>query len=198
MAAHLEPAPAGLVLLTGGSSSRFGAPKHLQAHPEGGSWAYFLVRLFRQVLGEGPVRILGEPVAECPDLPRIDDPREGPARALSRWAAAETQSVRRWWVVACDQVRWNPASLAAWHEAARQADPSGQAWVMPEILGELQPLGGFLGGELLSHLGRSTERRMLVLAGSMPNLSLPWEAEPFLDLDDAEAVAAWLRERRSS
>lgn len=196
MTANLEPVPTGMVLLTGGSSSRFGAPKHLQAHPEGGSWANFLIRLFQSVLGEGPIRVLGEPVAERSELPRFDDPREGPARALSHWAAAETRSARRWWVVACDQVRWDAASLAAWHEAARQADPSGEAWVLPEILGELQPLGGFLGGELQFRLGRSTERRMFVLARSVPHLGLPWEAGPFLDLDDAEAVAAWLRERR--
>lgn len=196
MTARQDPAETGVVLLTGGSSSRFGAPKHLQAHPEGGSWGSFLVRLFQAVLGDGPIRILGEPVAECPDLPRFDDPREGPARALTFWAAAETRTARRWWVVACDQVRWDPASLAAWHEAARRADPAGEAWVLPEILGERQPLGGFLGGALLPSVGRSTERRMHALTRSIPTVAMRWEAGPFLDLDDPEAVVAWLRERR--
>lgn len=186
------------MLLTGGASSRFGAPKHRQPHPGGGSWASHLIDLFRQVFGPGPVRILGEPVAERPELPCLDDPREGPARALAGWAAAERARAERWWVVACDQVRWNEASLIAWHAAARRVDPQGRAWILAEFGGELQPLGGFLGGCLLDLLGGSRERRLMALVRALPHRTLPWAESPFQDLDDPESFQAWLEERRTT
>ena len=185
-----------MVLLSGGAGARFGAPKHLQEHPEGGSWASFLVDLFVDTLGAGPIRILGEPVPGRPDLCRFDDPREGPAKALSRWAALEQARPDRWWVVACDQVNWNATSLEVWCASAREADPAGAAWVMPEIEGETQPLGGFLGTDLLPAVGRSSERRLLSLARSLPSVILPWTAAPFLDVDDPGAHERWLQERR--
>lgn len=153
--------------------------------------------VFTSALGEGPVRILGEPVAERPELPRFDDPRQGPARALAGWAARETAAAPRWWVVACDQVQWEPEELRAWHAAAAAADPAGEAWVLAALQGEPQPLGGFLGGTLLGALAGATEQRLLRLAASLPQRVLPWRSPPFLDVDDRAAAAAWLQGRRA-
>jgi molybdopterin-guanine dinucleotide biosynthesis protein A len=186
-----------MVLLTGGASARFGAPKHIQAHPEGGTWSSYLVDLFQGAFDNGPVRILGEAVPGRPDLAPIDDPREGPARALARWAAAEGENSVRWWVVACDQVRWDASTLAGWHGSAQEADPEGRAWVLAQVEGEMQPLGGFLGGRLLHQLGRSTEQRLIALARSLPHRILSRAASPFLDLDDPGSHKTWLLERRA-
>lgn len=191
-----DPVPTGMVLLTGGASARFGAPKHLQPHPEGGSWGSHLVDVFTRTLGPGPIRVLGDPVVGRPDLLCVEDPREGPAMALSRWAAAERVATRRWWVVACDQVGWEDLSLASWHQAAQRTDPAGECWVMAEIEGEPQPLGGFLGAALLPAAGRSEERRLLALARSLQAKALPWTAAPFQDLDDPQSFQRWQEERR--
>lgn len=153
--------------------------------------------MFAEALGKGPVRILGEPVAGRPDLPRLDDPRQGPAQALARWAAQETATPQRWWVVACDQVQWEPAELLDWHAAAAAEDPAGRAWVLTTLKGEPQPLGGFLGGTLLGALAGSAETRLLRLAASLPLRVLPWREQCFLDLDDRGAAEAWLRDRPS-
>jgi molybdopterin-guanine dinucleotide biosynthesis protein A len=185
-----------MLLLTGGASTRFGSPKHLQPHPEGGTWASYLVDLFQEAIGHGPIRILGEPVPGRPQCKRLDDPREGPARALARWATGESEELTRWWVVACDQVRWDIESLALWHSTALGADPGGEAWVMAEIDGEAQPLGGFLGGGLLPALRHSKEQRLLGLARSLSCRILLWEARPFQDLDDPDSFQAWVSERR--
>jgi hypothetical protein len=107
----------------------------------------------------------------------------------------ENEAAARWWVVACDQVRWEEASLAAWHGSARTADPEGRAWILAELDGEPHPLGGFLGGRLVNLLGGSKERRLIALARSLPHRTLPWTASPFQDLDDPESVRAWLQER---
>ena len=152
--------------------------------------------MFTRALGDGPVRILGEPLAERPDLPRLDDPRDGPAQALVHWAAREQVEARRWWIVACDQVHWDPPELAAWHAAAAEADPEGRAWVLAALNGESQPLGGFLGGALLGGLAGSPERRLLQLARTVPQRLLPWRTEPFLDLDDRASAEAWRRRRQ--
>lgn len=193
-----RPVRAGLVLLTGGASRRFGAPKHRQPHPQGGSWASFLADLYLAVLGPGPVRVLGEPVPGRPEFPCLDDAREGPARALRGWAAGEREPALRWWVVACAQVRWTADDLAAWAVAAEALDPDGAAWVMAELQGEPQPLGGFLGGGLLAALAARPERRLLELARALPWIALPRPPEPFLDLDDPAAAEGWRQTRGGS
>lgn len=139
------------------------------------------------------MRILGEPVEGRAELPRFDDDRRGPAQALVRWAARESAVAPRWWVVACDQVQWEPAELLEWHAAAVQADPDGLAWVQADLQGEPQPLGGFLGGTLLAALARSPETRLLRLAQSLPQRILPWREQPFVDFDDRRSAEAWLR-----
>ena len=84
---------AGLLLLSGGSGTRMGAPKHALPHPGGGSWGGHLVGVFAAVFPDGPVQVLGDPLPDHPDLPRLEDPREGPAVALRTWARLEATAV---------------------------------------------------------------------------------------------------------
>jgi molybdopterin-guanine dinucleotide biosynthesis protein A len=181
----------GLVLLTGGASRRFGAPKHLQRHPDGGSWAGHLVRVFREALGAGPVRILGPGAPDYPECPALPDEGAGPARALAAWASGEGEHCARWWIAPCDQVGWTLPRLAAWHRAACAADPAGVAWVAAVQGGCAQPLGGFLGGSLLPLLGAADEVRMRFLWEQLPHTGIPWEGDAFADVDDTEAWEAW-------
>lgn len=183
------------MLLTGGAGQRYGGPKHLQPHPAGGSWASHLVGLFERVLGPGPMRILGDSMPDRPELVPIEDPREGPARALARWAGNEQDTARRWWVVGCDQVVWEEASLRAWHTAACAEDPDGEAWVLAILHGEIQPLGGFLGHRLLPAAAASAERRLLALARTLSRRELAWDAAPFQDMDDPKTFQNWLARR---
>jgi molybdopterin-guanine dinucleotide biosynthesis protein A len=185
----------GLVLLTGGKGERMGGPKHDRPHPGGGSWGGHLVQVFRAVVGKGPEALLGAALPDHPELVPLEDPREGPAVALRAWASAETRLARRWWVVACDQVDWTPAALRRWLEAAEAADPEGGHWLLGAVEGRLQPLGGFLGGGLLSALASSPSRALYGLVEAVPSLDLAGPPETGWDLDTPADVAAWEKER---
>lgn len=179
----------GLLLLTGGRGTRMGAPKHALPHPDGGTWGGRLVGVFSAVFPEGPVLVLGEPLPDHPDLPRLDDPREGPAEALRTWARAQAPEVDRWWVVACDQVRWTPERLTAWARLAEASDPGASQWVMALHGGYLQPLGGWLPDGFRSLLAASTERSLYTLATRLPHLAVPSEGSEWLDADTPEERA---------
>jgi len=187
----MRPEPAGLLLLTGGESRRLGAPKHLQIHPAGGTWAGHLVRVFEEIFPSGPIQILGEPVFERPGLSCLSDPREGPARALAAWAASGPPRAARWWVVACDQVRWTGPALRAWVDQAIESDPTGSRWVLAEQAERLQFLGGFLGAALLPSLAISTARSLRALTEGVPTVILPREGPEWLDVDSLEDLAGW-------
>ena len=179
----MRPDGVGLLLLTGGRGNRMGTPKHGLAHPEGGTWGGHLVRTFACLWPEGPLLLLGEPLPDHPHLPVFEDPRQGPAVALRLWCAAPAPPAHRWWVVACDLVRWTPAGLAAWAERVEAADPGAEHWVMAEHGGHLQPLGGFLPGRLRPALASAQGASLHALARGVPHLVLPAEGGEWLDLD---------------
>ena len=176
----------GLLLLSGGAGTRMGAPKHGLEHPAGGSWGGHLVRVFEAVFPGAPIQVLGEALPDRPGLPRIDDPREGPAMALRVWAAAESPSVDHWWVVACDQVRWTPERLKEWVAICDSADPTHTHWVMAMSDGHLQPLGGWLPASLRPALAASSDRSLMALATALPHLALPRDGEEWADVDTPE------------
>lgn len=186
---------AGLLLLSGGGGTRMGAPKHALEHPLGGSWGGHLVRVFAAVYPEGPVQVLGDPLPDHPDLPRIEDPREGPAVALRTWAGQEAPTVDRWWIVACDQVRWTPPRLREWARISEVSDPAATHWVMALHDGHLQPLGGWLPDAFRARIAVSTERSLYALATRLPHLALPSDGAEWLDVDTPEDRQAWERER---
>jgi molybdopterin-guanine dinucleotide biosynthesis protein A len=141
------------------------------------------VRIFESVFPGSPITVLGDPLPDRPNLPCIDDPREGPAVALRTWAVGESIEVDRWWVVACDQVRWTPERLREWAEICELADPAASRWVMALHDGHLQPLGGWLPGSLRPALASSTARSLVALAASLPHLALPREGTEWMDVD---------------
>jgi molybdopterin-guanine dinucleotide biosynthesis protein A len=195
----------GLLLLSGGAGTRLGAPKHALTHPAGGSWGGHLVRVFESAFPGAPLQVLGEPLPDRPELPRLDDPREGPAVALRTWAATPTAAAAAdlWWVVACDQVRWTPERLQAWAAVCEAADPAQSRWVMALNRGRLQPLGGWLPGALRPALAASSARSLMTLAAALPHLALPREGEEWLDVDtpeereDFEEKISWKDERQN-
>ncbi len=187
---------AGLLLLSGGSGTRMGAPKHALPHPGGGSWGGHLVGVFAAAFPDGPVQVLGDPLPDHPDLPRLEDPREGPAVALRTWGRLEAPAVDRWWIVACDQVRWTPQRLTAWARVSEAADPAAAHWVMALHGGHLQPLGGWLPDGFRALLAASTERSLYALATRLPHLALPSDGAEWVDVDTPEDRLAWEREGR--
>lgn len=187
----MTEARCGLLLLTGGEGRRLGGPKHDRPHPAGGSWGGRLVALFREVCPEGPVEVLGASLPELPGLPRIEDPREGPAVALRVWARHAAPAARRWWVVPCDQVAWTPEGFRRWLEAAEVADPAGAAWALARADGRPQPLGGLLGAALRPPLAALACTRVHELAAALPQAALPAERYEGMDLDTPEDLAAW-------
>ena len=187
----MNPGEAGLLLLSGGRSRRMGAAKHALAHPQGGTWGGHIARVFESVFPGGPIRVLGDPLPDRPDLPAFDDPRQGPAAALRAWALAETPSARRWWVVACDQVRWTPARLQAWAQRAEAADPAAAHWVMAQHGGHLQPLGSWLPDGLRSRLAAAPHRSLMALAEALPHLLLPCDGPEWVDVDTPEERRAF-------
>ena len=181
----------GLLLLTGGEGRRLGGTKHDRPHPSGDSWGGHLVRVFQELCGEDPVRLLGASLPDLPGLEAFDDPREGPAVALCRWAALSHPPVRRWWILPCDQVEWGVASFSAWLLEAEEADPEGMAWVMTEREDHAQPLGGFLGQALLPRLAKGRAVSVRALAESLPCRYVPGHAFRGRDLDTPQELAAW-------
>lgn len=180
----------GLLLLTGGQGARLGGPKHLRPHPSGLSWGAQLVAVFRETC-PGPVQLLGAPLPEL-ELPRVEDPRRGPAVALRHWVASGPPPARRWWILPCDQVRWDATSFGAWLEEAEAADPEGRAWVRVEG----QPLGGFLGAALLPALAALEADTVRGLAATLPAKLVPDRAWRGADVDDPAELAAWEAELR--
>lgn len=178
----------GLVLLTGGKGERLGGPKHGRPHPQGGSWGGHLVSVFRAVLPDGPIQVVGEALPDFPLLPRLDDPRQGPAVALRTWAASGPPPARRWWVLGCDQVRWTAESFESWLTEAETGDA---AWAVTVREGRRQPLGGFIAASLLPALARAGARSLGALMDALPARELPgtgWAGE---DIDTPEDLAAF-------
>lgn len=181
----------GLVLLTGGKGERLGGTKHDRAHPEGGSWGGHLIRVFRAIVSDGPVCILGAALPDDPELPRVEDPREGPAVALRAWAASSPPPARRWWVVGCDQARWTEAAFAVWLAEAEVADAEGESWIFTLRDGHRQPLGGFIASALLPALARADARSLRALTDALPTRALPGAAWAGEDIDTPEDLAAF-------
>lgn len=182
---------AGLLLLSGGAGHRMGAPKHALDHPDGGSWGGHLVRVFEAVFPGAPVLVLGDPLPDRPALPRLDDPRQGPAVALRTWASAEIPEADRWWIVACDQVRWTPERLLAWVERAQAADPAGRHWVVAQQDSHIQPLGGWFPAALRPELLTTTSRSLLGLVEGLPHVLLPSDGPEWQDVDSPEERRAF-------
>jgi len=177
----------GLLLLTGGRGSRMGSPKHELRHPSGISWGSYLVAVFQSVFPDGPVQILGEALLDRPDLPVMDDPRLGPVAALKHWAATPAPIVNVWWVLACDQVRWQEGDLRSWIALVQAADPEGLHWVIGRTDGYLQPLGGLLPHDLRPALAESKASSLRALAESVPHCILDSTLPGWRDVDTQEA-----------
>jgi molybdopterin-guanine dinucleotide biosynthesis protein A len=186
---------AGLLLLTGGRGRRLGGPKHLRPHPAGGSWGGHLAGVFAAVFPGGPVQVLGEALPDRPDLVPLSDPLQGPAAALGHWAGLERAHPLRWWVAACDQVRWTPEALDAWHRLAAAADPRAEHWVLARHEGRIQPLGGFLADSLVERLRGTSSGSLLSLVEALPSLILDAQGDPWLDVDTPEALEAFRKNR---
>jgi molybdopterin-guanine dinucleotide biosynthesis protein A len=180
----------GLALLTGGRGERLGGPKHDRPHPLGGTWGGHLVSVFRSVVPDGPVQIIGEPLPDYPDLPRLHDLREGPAAALRRWAASGPPSARRWWVVGCDQVRWAGEAFASW---LTEAEAAGEAWAITVREGHRQPLGGLIASALLPVLARADATSLRALMDALPLRELAGETWAGEDIDTPADLAAFTR-----
>jgi molybdopterin-guanine dinucleotide biosynthesis protein A len=188
---------AGLLLLTGGRGRRLGGPKHLRPHPDGGTWGGHLARVFAAVFPGCPMQVLGEGLPDRPDLAPIADPRAGPAAALRHWALLPRPHPLRWWVVACDQIRWTPETLAPWHASAAAADPPAAHWVLARAGGRIQPLGWFLADALVERLPGTGSASLLSLVEALPCLVLDAEGDPWLDVDTPEALEAFLEKRET-
>ena len=173
----------GLLLLSGGTGRRMGSPKHALVHPTGGSWGGHLVRVFESVFPGGPIQVLGEPLPDRPELQALEDPREGPAMALRHWACTGGPQADRWWVVACDQVRWTREALKDWAGICDTEDPAATRWVMALHAGHRQPLGGWLPEALRPALAQATARSLTALAASLPHLVIPRHGPEWIDVD---------------
>ncbi len=185
----------GLVLLTGGRGARLGGPKHDRPHPSGGSWGGYLVSVFQTIVPEGPVQILGEALPDLPLLARLDDPRQGPAVALRTWAASSPPPARRWWVLACDQIRWTPEAFEAWLVETERADPEGRVWALTIREGHCQPLGGFIGATRLPDLAGLEARSIHGLLDALPTVDLPGASWSGGDIDTPEDLAGFTPRR---
>lgn len=178
----------GLVLLTGGRGERLGGTKHDRPHPEGGSWGGHLVRVFRSVVPEGPIQIVGAPLPDFPDLPRLEDPRQGPAVALRAWAASNPPPAARWWVLACDQPRWTKEAFAAWLAEAEGVD---DAWALVLREDHRQPLGGIIADSLRPILASTGARSLHALLDEVPVRELKGHAWMGADIDTPEDLEAF-------
>lgn len=180
----------GLLLLSGGRGSRMGTPKHGLAHPAGGSWGSHLVRTFSEVFPDGAIVVLGEALPDQPELLRVADPCLGPAKALQTWAqariAGQVPAADRWWIVACDQVRWSPGRLRAWASTCDQVAPAGDRWVIAEHAGYPQPLGGWCPDALCARIVQEETNSIMGLVKALPYLLLPREGDEWRDVDTPE------------
>jgi molybdopterin-guanine dinucleotide biosynthesis protein A len=149
--------------------------------------------VFEAVFPGCPVQLLGEGLPDRPRLPALQDPRQGPAAALRHWAGSARPQPLRWWIVACDQVRWTPAFLSAWYACALAADPGAERWVLARHRGRLQPLGGFLAEALAARLPAVAGASLMAFVDALPCVVLESEADPWLDLDTLDDHAAYLR-----
>lgn len=185
---------AGLLLLTGGSGRRMGSPKHALAHPAGGTWGAYLVHVFQAVFASGPVMVLGDSLPDQPGWPCVEDPRLGPAVALRTWAAVAAPAVDRWWVTACDQVRWTPERLEAWAVACESADPLALHWILALHEGHSQPLGSWLPTGLRPALATAVATSLQGLVEELPHLLLPQAGPEWKDVDTPSERAGWEEE----
>lgn len=184
--------PLGLLLLTGGQGRRLGGPKHGRGHPLGGSWGGQLVAVFEALCPDGPIQLLGEALPDRPELANRPDSGRGPALALVGWAGwAARPRAMRWWLVACDQVRWTAPALAAWLARTQAADPDAEAWVMAMHEGYPQLLGGVLADALVPRLAQLSVPSLRGLAQALPTRVLEAQGEPWDDVDTPEALRAW-------
>jgi molybdopterin-guanine dinucleotide biosynthesis protein A len=151
------------------------------------------VAVFAATFPGGPIQLLGEGLPDRPELEPVPDPRQGPAVALSHWAGLARSHPRRWWIVACDQVRWTPEALGAWHQAAVAADPCAEHWVLARSQGWIQPLGGFLADRLVAGLAGIRAASLMAMAEALPCRILPSEGEEWLDVDTRAAHEAFLK-----
>lgn len=185
----------GLVLLTGGRGERLGGPKHDRPHPLGGTWGGYLVSVFRAVVPDGPVQLIGDSLPDIASLPRLDDSREGPAVALCAWAGAKPAPALRWWALACDQPGWNARAFESWLRETEAADPNGESWAIVLRDGHRQPLGGFIGAALLPALARERARSLHGLMDALPGLRLPGAAWAGQDIDTPEDLTSFEQRR---
>jgi molybdopterin-guanine dinucleotide biosynthesis protein A len=168
-----------------------GASKHDLPHPSGATWGSHLVTVFHSVFPEGPVQVLGEALVDRPDLPVLDDSRQGPAVALEYWARTPAPTVDLWWVVACDQVRWREEDLRSWMVLAREADPDFGHWVLGRSAGQLQPLGGWLPHRLRPSLAKAAAHALVALVESLPHHILDSDLPGWRDVDTAAERATF-------
>jgi hypothetical protein len=150
------------------------------------------VEVFAAAFPGCPALLLGEPLPDHPGLPVCSDPRQGPAVALAHWAATAAPAVDRWWIVACDQVRWTPQALDAWHRKAVWADPACGHWILARHGGRTQFLGGWLAGSLRPALAALRTPSLWSLHEALPTLLLEETGAHWEDVDTPEALSAWL------
>ena len=125
------------------------------------------------------------------DLASLPDAGAGAAAALIHWAGRPSPGAERWWVVACDQVRWTPESLGRWLELAVAHDPEASRWMVARAKGRLQPLGGFLADGLRKPLAGLDCLRMTELVHALPHLALDWDSPVWEDVDTTEDLRRW-------
>ncbi|HJV47904.1 MAG TPA: NTP transferase domain-containing protein [Geothrix sp.] len=182
-----------MLLLTGGRGSRMGTPKHNLPHPAGTTWGGYLIDVFQAVFPGAPVQVLGDPIQDRPDLPVVEDPREGPAAALRAWAQAPSPVVDLWWVVGCDQVRWRAEDLRDWFASAKALDPQHERWVLARCEGVAQPLGGWLPQALRPAFGLIPGASLRSLVEALPHLLVDSALEGWRDVDTREEREAFQR-----
>jgi hypothetical protein len=142
------------------------------------------------------MRLLGAPLEDHPDCPTLKDSGQGPAAALVAWAEETTDAPLRWWVVACDQVRWTAAALEAWHKTVELSDPEAKHWVLALEGARAQYLGGFLPSALVPGLAGQKANEMKTLVAKVPFQLIPWPNAGWQDLDTPEDQERWIQQAK--